>query len=517
MADSFERMYRVIGELPPGDAFHAQRALTPEGAEVVIKTVRPLSPATFLQGVARLSGIHSPHLQQILAWEGHDDMVAIATVPVIGVELGHVLAERGPLTADEVEDAGAQAALGLAALHEHSMVHGAIKPADLLRTADGSIVLVDAGLAQAQGEPDLSPSAPPHNAAYVSPEEALGRPLRPASDVYSLGVVLYQLATGRLPFDGPDAAAVAQAHAGGHVVPPRELNPAVPIALQDIILRAMARDPEDRYRDGRELYRALEDRLRAAARPATPATPPPRSLAPWLIAALVALAIGVVALLWVTGVFATKVTVPNVTGMALSQATATLDNTGLKVGVVTYQQATGKSQGTVLAQTPAGGKSVKKGSTVALTAVGQSLATVPDVVGMAQSQATAAITSAGLSLGNVTLVYDTATPAGEVADQAPTAGVTVPHGTAIALTVSKGPQPSTSPQVTAVPDVVGQGQQQAIATLQAAGFTIVVDTIPSSTVQAGVVSDQTPSGGVLATKGSTVTIVVSSGTATPTP
>ncbi|HMK92665.1 MAG TPA: PASTA domain-containing protein, partial [Thermoleophilia bacterium] len=248
-----------------------------------------------------------------------------------------------------------------------------------------------------------------------------------------------------------------------------------------------------------------------------PAPPRPRRVWPWIVAGLVALGVLIVALLWILGVFTPKVTVPNVTGMALSQATATLDNAGLKVGAVTFQQATGKTQGTVLSQAPAAGASADKGSRVALTTVGQSVQTVPNVVGMAQSQATAAITSAGFALGNVTLVYDSTIAAGNVVDQAPSAGVTAPGGTPIALTVSKGPQPSSSPQAQAVPDVTGQPQANAISTLQSAGFTVVVDKLPSTTVPNGTVIDQTPSGGVFASKGSTVTIVVSTGGSTPTP
>ena len=521
MSDTFAQAYRIIGDAAPGDALRAQRAVGPAGAEVVIKTIRPQSPATFLNGVARLASIHNAHLQQILAWEGHEDFVSIAAVPVSGVELGHVLAERVVLPPAEVLGDGAQAALGLAALHANGMVHGSVKPSNLLRATDGTIVLVDAGLTQSQGGHDLSASAPAREAAYVSPEEVLGRPLHPTSDVYSLGAVLYQLATGRLPFDGPDAATVAQAHVSTPVVLPRELNPAIPLALQAIILKALSKAPEERYSDGRELFQALDDELKAEAGPVAPAPVPapprPRRVWPWVVAGLVAVGVIIVALLWILGVFAPKVTVPNVTGMALSQATATLDNAGLKVGTVSYQQAAGKTQGTVLAQTPAAGQSAKKDSAVALVAVGQSVQTVPNVVGMAQSQATAAITSAGFALGNVTLVYDSTVGAGDVIDQAPAAGVTAPGGTPIALTVSKGPQPSASPQAQAVPDVTGQPQATAVSTLQSAGFTVVVDKLPSTTVPDGTVVDQTPSGGVFASKGSTVTIVVSTGGSTPTP
>jgi serine/threonine-protein kinase len=143
--------------------------------------------------------------------------------------------------------------------------------------------------------------------------------------------------------------------------------------------------------------------------------------------------------------------------------------------------------------------------------------TVPDVIGMTQSAASAAITGAGLSLGHVTLVYSGTGPSGTVTDQAPKTGVTAPAGSQVAITVSRGPAPSASPTATAVPNVTGQSQSQATAALQAAGFAVVVDQLPSTTVPAGTVSDQTPQSGVLAQPGTTVTIVVSSGATTTSP
>ena len=346
----------------------------------------------------------------------------------------------------------------------------------------------------------------------------------PASDVYSLGVVLYQAVTGRVPFDGRNAFTVAQDHVGAPVTPPRQLNPAVPIGLENIILRAMAKPPEDRFSSGRQLYQALEDELQgtqvmAPVATAQAPTQPRRPLWPWIVGGVVLVAAVIVAVLWASGAFTQKVTVPNVVGLTLANATTKLDSAGFKLGTVGYQQGVGKPQGTVLSQTPVAGAAAGKGSAVRLVAVGTTVQTVPNVIGMTQSAAGAAITGAGLTLGHVSYIYSASGPSGTVTGQAPSAGITAPAGSQVAITVSKGPAPSASPSAAAVPNVIGQSQSQAVATLQAAGFAAVVDQVPSGTVAAGTVSDQTPSSGVLAQPGTSVTIVVSTGapSSSPTP
>jgi beta-lactam-binding protein with PASTA domain len=247
-----------------------------------------------------------------------------------------------------------------------------------------------------------------------------------------------------------------------------------------------------------------------------PPIPPKRKTWPWIAGAVVAVAV-VLGVLWATGVFTQKIAVPDVVGKALSSAETSLSDAGFKLGTVAYQAAAGKPQGTVLSQTPVAGTEAKHDSAVNLVAVGTNLKTVPNVVGMTQAAAKTAITSAGLTLGSVALVYDNTTAKETVTGQAPAAGSTAPAGSPVAITVSRGPTPAASPTATAVPNVIGQTQSQATTTLQSLGFAVVVDAVPSTTVAAGNVFAQSPAGGVMAQPATAVTIVVSSGATTASP
>lgn len=381
MVERIEEAYTIIEELPPGGAPTVQRAVTTDGLDVVIKTVEPVAPEMFLRALSRLADIVGPHNERVLAMGSQDGSVWLATEPAPGVTLKRLLAVERVLSSQSVAELGVQAALALANLHEHGIVHGAVSPDALIWTYEGDVILVDAGLAQAQGGADLTGKAPPRNAAYVSPEEVLGRPLQQASDVYSLGVVLYQLVTGRLPFTGRNALAIAKDHASAPVRPPRALVPAVSISLQGIILRAMAKLPEDRYASGRELFEALENELQA---PQVPPRPSDVSISPrhnvrlWVAAGVVLLAV-VLVVAWAAGVFAQKSTVPNVVGATLSNAQARLSRAGFRLGTLGYRRGGGESNGTILAQSPGAGARVRRGSAVDLVEAGSAARTVPSV------------------------------------------------------------------------------------------------------------------------------------------
>jgi beta-lactam-binding protein with PASTA domain len=273
-----------------------------------------------------------------------------------------------------------------------------------------------------------------------------------------------------------------------------------------------------------KLARALEKAAAgggAAAAPAAATYAKRRPLWPWIVGGVAAAIVAILLVLWGAGVLsstksaAQPATVPNVVGQTLANATTALNLAGFRLGTVVYQQGSAP-QGTVLSQVPVADATSVKGARVDLVVVGASVSAVPDLTGMTREQATTTITSAGFAVGVVVSAYSSTVAAGQVIDQVPGAGSSAPAGTRVAFTVSVGPQPAASPTPAAVPNVIGQAQATAVTTLQSAGFTAIVQQVTGVSGATGTVTAQSPSAGVLAVPGSSVTILVPL-PATPTP
>ncbi|MDO8963417.1 MAG: PASTA domain-containing protein [Coriobacteriia bacterium] len=199
--------------------------------------------------------------------------------------------------------------------------------------------------------------------------------------------------------------------------------------------------------------------------------------------------------------------VPELKGKTLEQAKAALSAVGFSLGAVTYDEAAAGAPGAVIAQEPVSGSRTKEGSSIAVTVAGPAPVPAPAVMGLDQLKATEALTAAGLTLGAVTEVFDPKVAKGTIISQEPSAGVEVPKGGGVAVSVSKGPQP------VAVPKVVGMTAAAARASLEAAGFVVSNTSIASGTVKKGIVAGQSPADGAEAQPGSKVTITISTGVA----
>lgn len=443
--------YRAKHRAPAGRAEAAYRGQDDRGRPVTVTVVRPVDPGGLLRTMGLVSAVRHLHVAPVIdAGRDGADCFVVSEDP--GGADAAELAARGPLAPADAALIGAEAAAGLAALHERGVAHGGVGPASVVKGTDGAVKLTGAGLAGAYPPPDLAPGSDPEIARYLSPEEVAGRAASPASDVYRLGLVTYLLLTGRHAFKGTDGRTVAQEQLDGVVQPPQLLNPEVPPALAQIVMRALEKDAGARGTAAQ--YRDDIERVLGSAQVQAAPQKPRSKVWIWVVAVLV-VAVAAMAAAWALGVFdsgpdAKQVKVPDVTGMTAAGAGRALTQAGLTAGKVTEVQSTGGPQGTVVKQSPSAGVEVQEGSAVDF----------------------------------------------EVAAR-------------------PSPSP-TVPASVAVPGVIGDTESAATSALTGAGFVVVADDEPSETVAAGVVISQDPSAGVMAVEGTEVRIAVSAGPPTPT-
>jgi eukaryotic-like serine/threonine-protein kinase len=452
---TYAQRYRTRRRLPAGRAEAAYAGRDAEGHPVVVTVVRPVDPDVFLRTMGVVASVRHLDLAPVLD-VGRDGPDCFVVRWDYGDVDAAAMVARGPLPVADAAIVGASAAAGLAALHERGVAHGDLKPSSLARAEDGSVKLTGAGIAEAFPPPDLRPGTLPDTARYLSPEEVAGRAPSSASDVYRLGLVTYLLLTGRHAFNGADGRAVGQEQLDGVVQPPQLLNPEVPPALAQIVMRALEKDPGARG-TAAQFQADVERVLRSAQVVEPPAKP--RSKAWVWILAVVVVALAALAVAWALGAFsggADQVEVPDVTGMTTARATSTLTEAGLKAGKVTQVQSTEGPQGTVVSQSPTGGEQADKGSDVDLEVAGKPTPTatpvaVPDVVGGSQADAEAQLTGAGFTVVVSQAESDTV-PAGSVISQDPQAGVVATQGSRVSIVVSTGaPTPSPTPSTSASP------------------------------------------------------------------
>ncbi len=540
--------YRVISRLGSGgmaDVYLAQDQLL--GRDVAVKVLHHhfAEDQEFVERFRReassAAALSHPNIVAIFDRGEWNDTYYIAMEYVAGRTLKAIVREGGALDPATAIEIVVQILRAARFAHRRGVIHRDLKPHNVILDEEGRARVTDFGIARAGASDMTLTGSIMGTAQYLSPEQAQGLAVSAASDLYSVGVILYELLTGVVPFEGETAVAIAFKQVSAEPLPPSALNPALPPALDAVVLRALAKDPAQRYADADELIAALEHvrqtlpanadaasttvfdshAQQAAARAyagagsmllAEPGTgqhelgagaqhPDRRRRLWWGLAVVLVIAAAVIAALLLTRP-APSVLVPSVTGKSEQEAGGALRAAGFNP-VPSLHTSTTVPTGLVISQTPTAGSSAQKGSRVGIVVSGGP-ATVPlmDVSGLTAAKAVAALRHAHFKT-RTKMESSKTVEAGVVIGTEPSAETDVEEGRLITVLVSSGPAP------VHVPDVTGQTLEAAEATLTNAELELgTVTKKVSSTQAAGTVLLQSPSTGTPVRTGTKVNLTV---------
>lgn len=493
------------------------------------------------------ANLNHPNIVSVYDWGQDGDTSYIVMEYIDGRSVRDLIKARGRLDDTQVAGIGGEIAAALSSAHAAGVIHRDVKPANVLISSQGQVKVTDFGIALSGNSPNELTKAGSvmGTATYFSPEQAQGFDVDARSDLYSLGIVLYEMATGAPPFAGDNAVAVAYQQVQEPVPPPSTRNPAITPALEAIILTALAKDPNARYQTADEMradllrFRRGEEVLggpqtaqvvemptaavasvagagavAAGTTGSTPAAPrqAPRGRSKGVVAT-VAILIGILILViggLLVARFSSKggtpeIDVPSLIGIQEQPATITLQQRGFKVRVDRLPST--RPEGEVFGQDPQAGTRLNEGETVLLrVSAGEGSVKIPTIADKLAEDARLDLEAAGFTVTTKEEANDTIA-AGNAVRTDPAAGRSVPVDTPITLYVSSG-----KPKVT-VPNVVNLTLNDALVQLQGAGLTPQTTRQSSATVPIDSVISSDPPGGATVPKGSVVKLVISSGPA----
>jgi eukaryotic-like serine/threonine-protein kinase len=546
--------YRVMRKLGTGGMANVYLAEDQElGRRVAIKVLdeRHASDEQFVERFRReakaAAALSHPNIVSIFDRGETDGTYYIAMEYLEGPNLKELVRQGTPSIRSAI--AYTRDILGaLRIAHRRGLVHRDIKPHNVLVDGEGRLKVTDFGIARSSASQMTEAGSIIGTAQYLSPEQARGAPVDQRSDLYSVGVVLYELLTGAVPFSGATPLEIAMKHLSEVPQPPSRIRPEIPPDLDRVVLRALAKDPNDRFQSAEEMDADLArveqglpvsdetadaatavlagagiegTAIRAAtAPPRSPYGPssyyeyvPPmrrRPVWPWLLALLLLVAAGVGGWYAYDRISdeiaqAKPVSVPDVEGQVVGLARENIIQAGLTPSVKRQANAD-FSPGKVFDQSPDAGEKIDRGNTVTIwVSTGKPKVTVPDVVGRTLDDARTQLQGKGLKVNPVE-VYSQE-PVGTVVAQDPPGGEVVLQGTQVRINVSQGPQP------VALPDVVGQSYDAAAARLTSLGF-LVGQVDVDANDPAGTVVDMDPPAGTEQPPGTKIILSVSRGPAT---
>ena len=418
-----------------------------------------------------------------------------------GETLNNIIEEEAPMDYRKVIDISKQVASALRVAHKNKIIHRDVKPHNIMITPEGVVKLADFGIARAVNDATLSTGSKIVGSVhYFSPEQARGNYVDERSDIYSLGIVMYEMLTGKVPFDGDNPVTVALKHINEEIVPPRELEPGIPPALERCVMKATSKYQTNRYSSAEELIEDLEnisfvtqvvggptifesteviekrnkrkkdfekdvaEEVEARERDRKKRGRKKLLIGLLLAALMAAVAGGVIA--WQMGVFSPTKAAPDLMDMTYEEAEAKALEEGFKLKKGEDVYSSDHDEGRVCVQDPEPGTEVPKESTIKVNiSKGSKEGLVPNVVGMQEDQVEEVLKAHGYVLGNVN-TETSPEKAGKVLSQDPVAGSSLDKESKVNIVVSdgKGTEKGT------VPYVLGMSLDEAKKALKKAGF-----------------------------------------------
>lgn len=534
LVDGRYRVIDRIGSGGMGDVYRAEDTHLKRDVALKVLHRRFARDEQFVERFRReassAASLQHPNVVNVFDRGEYDGTYYIAMEHLEGRTLKELAAAEAPLSQERAVDIGIQILQAAGFAHSRGVVHRDFKPQNVIVDENDEVKVTDFGIARAGASDITETGSILGTAQYLSPEQAQGAPVEAASDLYSIGVILYELLAGRLPFEGESAVAVAVKHVSEPPQRLAELRPDIHPGLEAAVMRTLAKNPTERWGSAEELVSALQ-----AARAQIALGDEGQGTAVWaplpvdggppdeveedpegkrrrrrrrliLLALLLLLAAGVAAFFLLRG--PPQVAVPDLVGEQLAEAEPQLEEAGF--AVETEEREDEAPLNEVIEQDPEGGVELDEGSAVTLVvSEGPGNARVPALVGLPEGDAVKKLNRRDLR-AEIDREPSVDVPSGIVIRTVPGAGNTARIGSSVNVVVSEGPR-----QVT-VPDVTGESEDTATATLQFEGLAVAVNEVESDE-DAGVVVAQDPSGGVTVDEGTEVTISVSLGPPPPEP
>ncbi|MBC2041269.1 Stk1 family PASTA domain-containing Ser/Thr kinase [Listeria welshimeri] len=499
-----------------------------------------------------------PNIVSIYDVGEENDLHYIVMEHVDGMDLKQYIHENHPISYEKSVDIMLQIVSAVTVAHQHHIIHRDLKPQNILIDHDGVVKITDFGIAMALSETSITQTNSLLGSVhYLSPEQARGGMATQKSDIYSLGIVLYELLTGKVPFDGESAVSIAIKHLQAEIPSAREQNPEIPQSLENIIIKATAKDPFLRYQNAEEMEKDLQtclnkERLNepkyifptddgdtktipiigtkeamqnldktivpegkvAAQEVASDATKgkkkkkmSKKKKIAWIVFSVIIVFIIGILLLWLLGKSPDEIAVPDVSGKTEDQAIALLQKEGFVIGKTAEKNSDEVEEGKVINSDPEAGEMKEKGTKVNLfVSIGSKKITLDDYSGRSYSDTKALLEEQGFESISAEEEYSSDVDKGMIISQTPSGGSeVVAKSTSVKFVVSKGAEPIS------LKDLRGYTKTAVEDYASPLGFKVSSTEENSSSVEKGQVISQSPSAGTTMNPGDTIQIVISAG------